>query len=526
MNLGKIIEVYGTQNIKNCTKSGLKFLEKNIDFTKELVEKQGELVDLDVDLLSNGDFSEISLYDFGLKKDVVKNMDITFTKANKYYNKILSFVSFKVHPYSTPEIVRKYISSLKDRKQIEKLIDMIESKIVLAYPSDFLDRVNDTTLENLEKLKKELGYEPQNVLSLLLLGATEDLEILEKIDEIKVLRDPEKYANNYFTLSVISDLTLEEVKNINPLFLEYKFLEFAKYYNIDEVPKNLIEFVFKENPDLLKEVNLQRYKSMYAPAVFEAASLMIRKAEYVIDEVFKSISQLPVYFSKEYLFKLFYYLYCMGFNEEEVLYIAIEDLKKNLELRGQFVSAEAFYLKARFVLEGIPNMSKGKFKELTTLYAIEGQSENLKEFKKVKYKAKDIYDFVQEKKNEVLTDKTQTFSDYLPSRVLDFDSNFEEKRLKYRFGLALKEGDKEKIDYILENSDLKEYDIYSQIACLNNYYYLVKNGYNLNYDNDCFIQRGYEKETLDLIIEGKINIEELLGHDLFTRKNYLKGLTK
>ena len=526
MNLGKIIEVYGTQNIKNCTKSNLKYLEVNIDFTEKLIKERGKLADLDVDLLSNGDFSKTSLYDFESKQDIIRTADITFTKANKYYNKIISFTSFKVYPYTTPEIVRKYLSSLKDRKKIEKLIDTIESKIVLAYPSDFIDRVNDITLENLEKLKKEVGYEPKNVLSLLLLGATNDLEILEKIDQLEVLRDSEQYSSNYLTLSFVSELTLEEVKNINLLFLEYKTPELAKYYNIDEVSKDLIEFVFKENPDIFKETDLKMYRSMYAPAIFESASLIIRKTEYVVDEVFKSIGQLPVYYSTEYLFKLFYSLYCLGFNEEEVLYIAIEDLKKNLFLGEKIISPEAFYLNARFILEGIPNMSKGKFRKLVELYAIEGQSKTLKEFKKVKYKEKDICDIVQEKKEEVVTgDEIHTFNDYINLKVLDFDPNFEEKRLKFRFGFTLKEGDREKIDYVLENSDLKEYDIYDRISCLNNYYYLVKNGYNLNRENSVYILRGYEKETLDLIIAGKVDIEELLNYDLFTRKDYLKSLT-
>ena len=115
-------------------------------------------------------------------------------------------------------------------------------------------------------------------------------------------------------------------------------------------------------------------------------------------------------------------------------------------------------------------------------------------------KSKPEIDIESEKLKLKWVDINKVFFDEYGVKAEDYE-------IKREFTMDLKEEDKEKVEFLLQEG-YPQKNIYANLFSIDNIIYLVKNGYDLEYWDFPSVKRYYTKENLDNFISYNLDISE------------------
>ena len=517
INTRKIVETYGASELLKSTKKELEMLEKNIDFIK--TNNSSNITEYESALLKLKEWGTWS----------VNGYDIFYNCSSKLYalkpeeKYLKAFASILANTEGgnncgepiAIEAYRKREEKSEDFKKVERLLYLTEKGDAMSFRYHFLDFITENTFKNLKKLEEE-GFYPDNVFSLCLAGLTDDKEFLSRCNGLKFkpcIRDYSLWTN----LKVASVINFKRVKSADRRIFEKGLICLLTYYNYEDIDKDLLNEVLGYEVDFFNRLDL-KLGNMYAPDLIRAFKFAYTKE----NKLLANIKTPPTYYHTNYLVDLAYAYYALGFSEEEIEKIVLEDLNKNLGIGFSRYRLELLYYKAKLVLEGIPNMPRSKFDDLVQLYAFLGFNDTIKELSKTKYSAKSVKECMK-KTRANLEKEFENFDieEAMLFRAKSQDENLHENSKKISFGIKIKKEDEEKIEY-LKNLGIPDYKILNNMVLLDNAYYLASNGYYITEDNFNNILPFYSKEDIDMIIKKGWSLKGDISLNAFNIKEVLR----
>lgn len=515
INTKKLVETYGAGELLKSTKKELEMLEENLDFLKNQ-QYHSNITKYETELLKlkKWEINECStfynygskLYNLGTQERYLKAFASILVNAEGGYN------------HGEPVAIEAYRNRSEkpeDFKKVEKLLYLTEKGDSLSFRCPFLDFITEDTFKNLKKLEEE-GFYPDNVFSLCLAGLTDDKSFLKKCNGLTFkpyMRDQNLWTN----LKIASVINFERIKAADRRIFEKGLIYLLTYYNYEDIDKDLLNEILNYDIDFFNRLAL-KLGNIYAPDFIRAFKFAYTKE----DKLLASVKTVPTYYHTNYLVEIAYLYYALGFSEEEIEKIVLEDLNKNLAIGFSKHRVELLYYKAKLVLEGIPNMPRSKFDDLVQLYAFLGFNETIKELAKTKYSAKSVKECMR-KTRANLEKEFENFDmgEAMLFRAKCEDENLHENSKKIIFGIKIKKEDEKKIEYLMDLG-IPDYKILNNMILLDNAYYLASNGYYITENNFNSILPFYSKEDMDMIIKKGWSLKKDISLNAFNIKEVLR----